>query len=140
MRFIKTFALLAVSVFVFTITAPTKSEAAGMKIVFVDAIWGAALGFVVGTAVWGLRDNKNDAVERFMIRGTSFGILFGMGYGFYEAEKGNDGFVSTPKNQGLFHYSSNKNTLFISPVQLISKLNVQNNSSKYTASVFSMDF
>ena len=116
---------------------PTTGHAVGMKVVFVNTLWGGALGGIVGAAVWALTDDRNEkdkdknaTLEAFVIRGTSFGILGGMGYGFYESEEQRQGFSGRPEqSHSFFHYSVREQTLSVNPLALSLQLVQESTSS-----------
>ena len=115
---IKKIVTLMVSISIFSLVNHSSTQAAGLKVVFQDTMWGGALGTIVGAAVWGLEDRSADEkISTFSLRGLSIGILGGMAYGFYEAEYKKDqyGQFSSSPVQGLVHYDRSNQVLVISP-------------------------
>ncbi|MBF0351964.1 MAG: hypothetical protein HQM11_13105 [SAR324 cluster bacterium] len=126
MKMFKKIIIIAVSALMINVTITSQSYAAGMKLVFVDALYGGALGAVVGASVWALandrnndNDDKNMALEAYIIKGTALGVLGGMAYGFYENESKGGGAFGDSQNsrpQNLVTWDTSKDLIVISPV------------------------
>lgn len=70
--------LVAVSVFAFSTQAKAADDA--MSNTLTDALYGGAIGALVGTAVLLLTDNPGDHVD-YIFTGAGIGILGGVAYG-----------------------------------------------------------
>jgi hypothetical protein len=70
--------LVAISVFAFSAQAKAADDA--MSNTFRDALYGGAIGALVGTAVLLLTDNPDDHID-YIFTGAGVGILGGVAYG-----------------------------------------------------------
>lgn len=70
--------LVAISVFAFSAQAKAADDA--MSNTLTDALYGGAIGALVGTAVLFLTDNPDDHID-YIFTGAGVGILGGVAYG-----------------------------------------------------------
>lgn len=70
--------LVAISVFAFSAQAKAADDA--MSNTLTDALYGGAIGALVGTAVLLLTDNPDDHID-YIFTGAGVGILGGVAYG-----------------------------------------------------------
>ena len=73
----------------------TYARAGTLQIVFINSIWGAAIGGVSGLAIWALQDeDKEDKLfPKYVTKGMAFGLFVGMGVGAFEARSGDGIFM-----------------------------------------------
>ncbi|MBF0350853.1 MAG: hypothetical protein HQM11_07455 [SAR324 cluster bacterium] len=117
------------------ITAPRKAEAAQLKIVFENALWGAAIGGVVGLALWGLSDGeKVEKISGNVIRGAALGGLLGIGYGVYQLKGKNF------SQNSLLEYSADKALIAFRPTQLLPQISKDQETTRFDMNVFALHF
>ena len=99
----------------------TNARAETLEIVFINSIWGAAIGGVSGLAIWALQDeDKEDKLfPKYVTKGMAFGLFIGMGVGAFEARSSDGIFMSDGKPKGLLHLDTNSHLLALQPAKLL---------------------
>ena len=73
---------LLLAAFVMGMALPARAESS-LKVVFEDALWGAAIGTLVGAGTLAFMDTPSDHYER-LAQGAAIGLVLGVGFGVYE--------------------------------------------------------
>ncbi|HIO62011.1 MAG TPA: hypothetical protein EYN39_09465 [Deltaproteobacteria bacterium] len=99
----------------------TNASAETLQTVFINSLWGSAIGGVSGLAFWALQDeDKEDKLfPKYVIKGLALGLFVGMGVGIYESRTESGIFMSDGKLKGLFHFDLNSKILVIRPAKLL---------------------
>ncbi len=122
----------------------TNTRAETLEIVFINSIWGAAIGGVSGLAIWALQDeDKEDKLfPKYVIKGMAFGLFVGMGVGAFEARSGDGIFMSDGNPKGLLHLDTNSHLLTLRPAKLLPlpEFNAETVSPEWRLDLFTASF
>ena len=122
----------------------TSARAETLQIVFINSLWGAAIGGVSGLAIWALQDeDKEDKLfPQYIIKGMALGMFAGMGVGIFEARSDGDVFMSDVKPKGLLHLDTELHLLTMRPTKLLPllKFNTETVSPEWRLDLFTASF
>ena len=122
----------------------TSARAETLQIVFINSLWGAAIGGVSGLAIWALQDeDKEDKLfPQYIIKGMALGMFAGMGVGIFEARSDGGVFMSDGKPKGLLHLDTDLNLLTLRPAKLLPlpELNAKTISPEWRIDLFTASF
>ena len=121
-----------------------NARAETLEIVFINSIWGAAIGGVSGLAIWALQDeDKEDKLfPKYVVKGMAFGLFIGMGVGAFEARSGDGIFMSGGKPKGLLHLDTDLHLLTLRPAKLLlqPEFNAETVSPEWRLDLFTASF
>lgn len=120
----------------------SQARSVNLKIVFVDSIWGAAIGTVAGTAFWALGDADDDDLGTYLITGAACGALGGIVYGFLKAPYYPYAFAVDDQDKGLLHFDVKTDTLDLRPVNMlpIMRFDQEEHSAQFRFDLFTSSF
>ena len=122
----------------------TYARAGTLEIVFINSIWGAAIGGVSGLAIWALQDeDKEDKLfPQYIIKGMALGMFAGMGVGIFEARSDGGVFMSDGKPKGLLHLDTDLHLLTLRPAKLLPlpEFNAETVSPEWRLDLFTASF
>lgn len=133
-------AIIVVGIFISMGMANSAKAEPSLKIVFVNSVWGAAVGVVAGAATWALQNKPVDDIPLYMVRGAAVGVFVGMGYGFYIAHQDRALFGKNKHQQGILHFDSHLQTLYVSPGQLLPQVQLSPVRKTYKTTLLSASF
>jgi len=108
----------------------TNARSQTLELVFKNSLWGSAIGGVSGLAFWALQEeDKEDKIfSKYVVKGLALGLFFGMGFGFYDSQSGENIFMGDSKTKGLFHFDLNSNVLAIRPAKILPRPELYDNT------------
>ncbi|CAK8721507.1 hypothetical protein KKHLCK_10760 [Candidatus Electrothrix laxa] len=114
---------IAVASAVLVLGGTTQGRTQPLNVIFMDSLWGAAVGGIAGLSIGLLSENDGDEIfSDYMAKGMGVGALGGLLYGlFYSSPASYYGqtYLTHGQPKGLLHFSANDNILTISPGKVI---------------------
>ncbi|MCI5130252.1 MAG: hypothetical protein D3904_01730 [Candidatus Electrothrix sp. EH2] len=100
----------------------TQGRTQPFDVIFVDSLWGTAVGGIAGLSIGLLSEDDDDEIfSDYMVKGMGVGALGGLLYGLfhYSPPYYGDVYLNNGQPKGLFHFNANDNLLAISPGKVI---------------------
>lgn len=99
-------------------TTPGRTQP--LNVIFVDSLWGTAVGGIAGLSIGLLSEDDDDEIfSDYMVKGMGVGALGGLLYGLFHYPPSHYGYLNNGQPQGLFHFNVDDNLLAVSPGKVI---------------------
>jgi hypothetical protein len=123
----------------------TQGRTQPLEVVFVDSLWGAAVGGIAGLSIGLLSEDEDDEIfSQYMAKGMGVGALGGFLYGLFHYSPPYYGqvYLNNGQPKGLLHFSSDNNILAISLGKVIPRQEFDKDleESKWCFDLFSTSF
>ncbi|MCI5165049.1 MAG: hypothetical protein D3903_02900 [Candidatus Electrothrix sp. GM3_4] len=123
----------------------TQGRTQPLDIIFMDSLWGTAVGGIAGLSIGLLSENDEDEIfSQYMAKGMGVGALGGLLYGLFRYPSPYYGqmYLNNGQPKGLLHFSANDNILAISPAKVIPRQEFDKDleESKWRFDLFSTSF
>lgn len=119
-----------------------ESRAQNLETVFINGLWGSAIGGLTGLAMWALqeKDGQDKLFSRYILRGAALGVFVGVAYGVWDSQQGDAFSQHTPK--GLLHWNDGTQQLAFQPTRLVPEWSTHPNSrtSQYQVRLLTAEF
>ncbi|WP_339136294.1 MAG: hypothetical protein WGN25_00170 [Candidatus Electrothrix sp. GW3-4] len=115
-------ASIAVLSAVLILGGTTQGRSQPLDVIFIDSLWGAAVGGIAGLSIGLLSENDEDEIfSDYMAKGMGVGALGGLLYGLFHYPPPYYGqrYLNNGQPKGLLHFSTDDNILAISPGKII---------------------
>jgi len=115
------------------------------NVIFMDTLWGTAVGGIAGLSIGLLSEDDEDEIfSQYMVKGMGVGALGGLLYSFFHYPSSYYGqmYLNNGQPKGLFHFSSDNNTLAVSLSKVIPRQEFDKDleESKWCFHLFSTSF
>ena len=136
---------IAVLSAVLVLGSTTQGRTQPLNVIFMDSLWGTAVGGIAGLSIGLLSENDGDEIfSDYMLKGMGVGALGGLLYGLFHCSSPYYGqaYLNNRQPKGLLHFSSNDNILAISPGKVIprQKFDKDLKESNWRFDLLSMSF
>ena len=113
---------IAVAAAALVLGGTTQGRTQPFDVIFVDSLWGTAVGGIAGLSIGLLSEDDDDEIfSDYMVKGMGVGALGGLLYGLfhYSPPFYGDVYLNNGQPKGLFHFNADDNLLAISPGKMI---------------------
>jgi hypothetical protein len=113
---------IAVLSAVFVLSSTTQGRTQPFDVIFVDSLWGTAVGGIAGLSIGLLSEDDDDEIfSDYMVKGMGVGALGGLLYGLFHYSPPHYGsmYLNNGQPKGLLHFSADDNILAVSPGKVI---------------------
>ncbi len=136
---------IAVVSVVLVLGGTTQGRTQPLDVIFIDSLWGTAVGGIAGLSIGLLSENDEDEIfSQYMVKGMGVGALGGLLYGLFHCSSPYYGqmYLNNGQAKGLFHFSANDNILAISPGKVIPRQEFDKDleESNWRFDLFSISF
>ncbi|MCI5148819.1 MAG: hypothetical protein D3916_05420 [Candidatus Electrothrix sp. MAN1_4] len=128
---------------VLVLSSTTQGRTQPFEVIFVDSLWGTAVGGIAGLSIGLLSEDDGDEIfSDYMLKGMGVGALGGLLYGLFHYPPSPYGYLNNRQPTGLLHFSANDNILAVSPGKVIPRqaFDKELEESKWRFDLFSTSF
>jgi hypothetical protein len=134
---------IAVLSAILILSSTTQGRTQPFDVIFVDSLWGTAVGGIAGLSIGLLSEDDDDEIfSNYMVKGMGVGALGGLLYGLFHYPPSHYGYLNNGQPTGLLHFNSNDNILAVSPGKVIPRQSFDKDleESKWRFDLFSTSF
>jgi hypothetical protein len=128
---------------VLVLSSTTQGRTQPFDVIFVDSLWGTAVGGIAGLSIGLLSEDDGDEIfSDYMVKGMGVGALGGLLYGLFDYPPSHYGYLNNGEPTGLLHFSANDNILAVSPGKVIPRQSFDKelDESQWRFDLFSTSF
>ncbi len=138
---------IAVLSAVLVLGGTTQGRTQPLDVIFVDSLWGTAVGGIAGLSIGLLSDPEDDeeVFSEYMVKGMGVGALGGLLYGLFHYAPPYYGsmYLNNGQHKGLLHFNADDNVLAVRPAKVIPRQEfgtTEADSSKWRFDLFTTSF
>ncbi|MCI5222029.1 MAG: hypothetical protein D3924_05000 [Candidatus Electrothrix sp. AR4] len=124
----------------------TQGRSNTLDVIFVDSLWGTAVGGIAGLSIGLLAEDDDDEIfSEYMVKGMGVGALGGLLYGLFHYAPPYYGhtYMNNGQPKGLLHFNADANVLAVRPAKVIPRQELskyENDASKWRFDLFTTSF